>query len=185
MDQIPSAEATFIDTMNGFYEPFMENFEQAKAAMYKSENKPTGELCPVCHHPLVYKKNRKGQSFVGCPNYPACRYIQKEETKVEYVGEDCPECHHPLVYKTNAKNQRFIGCSNYPTCHYTRDENAKAKKTKITYTEKDYVKECPSCHKGHLVVKIGKRAKFLGCTNFPRCRYIEWLENKKTKENKE
>ena len=58
-------------------------------------------------------------------------------------------------------------------------------KAKPAYTEQDYVKPCPSCGTGHLVVKHGRRVDFLGCTNFPKCRYHEWLTPKKGTGNKD
>ncbi|MDY6391477.1 MAG: type I DNA topoisomerase [Bacilli bacterium] len=183
LDKVESGEKTFLEAMNEFYGPFEENFETAKSLMYKDPDIPTGELCPICGKPLVYKQNRKGQPFVGCSGYPSCTYIKKEEKpEAEEVGENCPECGKPLVYKKNKKGERFIGCSGFPSCHYTRnlgdDPNA-APKAKTVYTEADYVKPCPQCKKGFLVVKKGKKASFLGCTNFPRCHYHEWINKKK------
>ena len=34
---------------------------------------------------------------------------------------------------------------------------------------------------GHLVIKKGRKTSFLGCTNFPKCRYHEWLDKPKGK----
>ena len=181
LDKVESGEKTFLEAMTDFYKPFSENFEKARERMYKDPDVPTGETCPVCGKPLVYKQNRKGQPFVGCSGYPSCTYIKKEERpEDEPVGEDCPECGKPLVYKTNKKGERFIGCSGFPTCHYTRNPNEDPNKVKVkvTYTEADYVKPCPQCKKGFMVVKHGKKTDFLGCTNFPRCRYHEWLTKK-------
>ena len=184
LDKVETGEKTFLEAMNEFYGPFAENFEKAKSLMYKDPDVPTGEICPKCGKPLVYKQNRKGQPFIGCSGYPSCKYIKKEEKpEDEPVGENCPDCGKPLVYKQNKKGERFIGCSGFPSCHYTRNVNetaADAKpKAKVTYTEADYVKPCPACQKGFLVVKHGKKADFLGCTNFPRCRHHEWLTKKK------
>lgn len=184
LDRVADGEETLLEAMNNFYTPFNEAFEEAKVKMYKDEVKPTGEMCPVCGRPLVYKKNKKGQEFVACSGFPECTYIkkdEKEETKVEYTGENCPECGSPLVYKMNKKGEKFIGCSSYPKCRYTASANGTPTKKaeKVIYTEKDYVKPCPKCKTGFLVVKKGKKAEFLGCTNFPKCRYHEWIEKKK------
>ena len=35
-------------------------------------------MCPDCGKPLVEKMSRYGKPFVGCSNYPKCRYIQKK-----------------------------------------------------------------------------------------------------------
>ena len=183
LDRVESGEKSFLEAMNEFYGPFMENFEAAKSLMYREPDVPTGEICPVCGKPLVYKQNRQKQTFIGCSGYPSCKFIKKEaKPEAEPVGEMCPDCGRPLIYKKNKKGERFIGCSGYPSCHYTRNPDAPAGKPspkKPAYTEADYVKPCPHCKKGHLVVKHGKKTDFLGCTNFPSCRYHEWLTKKK------
>ena len=183
LDNVADGNETLLEAMNNFYKPFNEAYEEAKVKMYKDDYKETGEMCPICGKPLVYKKNKKGQEFIACSGFPSCTYIKKEETeqKVEYAGGNCPECGSPLVYKLNRKGEKFIGCSSYPKCKYTASIDGKPTKKaeKVVYTEKDYVKPCPHCKDGHLVVKQGKRAQFLGCTNFPKCRYHEWIEKKK------
>ena len=90
------------------------------------------------------------------------------------------------MVKKNKKGEEFIGCSNFPNCRYTRSLDGKETKPKekATYTEADYVKPCPKCKTGHLVVKQGKKAKFLGCTNFPRCHYHEWIDKKASDDSK-
>lgn len=36
--------------------------------------------CPACSTgKLIKRKNKKGQYFLGCTNYPECQYTQKEE----------------------------------------------------------------------------------------------------------
>ena len=91
-----------------------------------------------------------------------------------------------MLYKHSRKGEKFIGCSNFPTCRFTKSLDGKVSepKPKVVYTEADYVKPCPQCGKGHLVLKQGKKAQFLGCTNFPRCRYHEWIEDKTKKPGK-
>ena len=180
LDKVERGESTFKATMDEFYEPFSKNFEAARENLKKEPDKETGELCPKCGHPLVYKRNRSGQEFVACSNYPSCKYVQNNKPEPEYTGNACPECGKPLVYKVSRKGEKFIGCSNFPACRYTAnlDGSVKAKKEKAGYQEADFVKPCPKCKTGHLVIKKGKRAEFLGCTNFPRCHYHEWLTKK-------
>lgn len=184
LDNLADGDKTFLQTMDDFYIPFEQNYLDAKKRMYKNPDQETGELCPSCGKPLLYKRNRKGEQFVGCSGYPHCHYIQKEIPKLEPVGENCPDCGAPLIYKKSKKGEKFIGCSNFPDCHYTANLNGKPDKPKPekkVYTEKDYVKKCPDCADGYLVVKK-KRKEFLGCTNFPKCKHMEWLDSK-TKKN--
>ena len=181
LDEVEKGQKTFLQAMNDFYVPFEKNFQDAKAKMQKEPDEPTGELCPECGHPLVVKRSRKGSTFIGCSNYPACHYIKREEKEPDVpVGENCPECGKPLVYKTNKKGEKFIGCSGFPSCRYTRSVDGKVTVKKV-YTEADYVKPCPKCKTGHLVIKQGKKKPFLACTNFPKCHYHEWIDEKKEK----
>ncbi len=177
LDKVSAGSLTFLDAMNEFYEDFMDTYNKGSAEIQKAPDEETGELCPVCGKPLVIKKSKTGKIFIGCSGFPECHYIKKEAP--EFVGENCPECGAPLVYKVNKRGEKFVGCSNFPSCHYTRNQNGEPTKKaeKVTYTEEDYVKPCPKCG-GHLVIKQGKRAKFLGCINFPKCRYHEWLDDK-------
>jgi DNA topoisomerase-1 len=80
------------------------------------EPEGTGEKCPNCGAELVAKSGRFGP-FVGCSNYPECRYIKKEPPKE--TGETCPQCGNALVEK-RGRFGPFVGCSNYPECKYIK-----------------------------------------------------------------
>ena len=41
---------------------------------------------------------------------------------------------------------------------------------------------CPECHKGHLSIKLGKFGAFLGCSNYPECKYTMPLTDTKEEE---
>ena len=84
----------------------------------------TGEECPECGSELVARSGRFGP-FVGCSNYPDCKYIKKEPPKE--TGETCPECDSPLVAK-RGRFGPFVGCSNYPKCRYIKKGAKKSKK---------------------------------------------------------
>ncbi len=177
LDKIELGEESRSKAMNDFYDPFIVKFEDVKTRMYKDPDEETGEMCPECGKPLVVKRGRYG-TFTACSDYPNCKYVLKVVPKLEETGEMCPECGKPLVKRKNRRGQEFIGCSNYPNCTYIKGENGE-KVAKKEYVEADYIKDCPSCHKGHLVLKHGKKVDFLGCTNYPKCRYHEWLSKKK------
>ena len=180
LDSVAEGKETFLDAMNEFYGPFMDTFEDAKGKMYSDGPQKAGGTCPICGRDLVIKTNKKGQQFIGCSGFPQCRYIQKEEKPADVpTGEICPKCGHALVWRVNRKGEKFVACSNWPHCDYTSGGEAKPAKKKKTYTKADYVKPCPRCKDGQLVVKEGKKGQFLACTNFPRCRYHESLDGSK------
>jgi RecB family exonuclease len=82
--------------------------------------------CPQCGGELKQKKGRFGP-FLGCANYPECRYTRDlgahegnpaQDPSVK--GEDiCPEC-GGLLKQRKGKYGSFMGCSNYPQCRFTR-----------------------------------------------------------------
>ena len=74
------------------------------------------EKCPDCNSPLVERKNRFGQMFVGCSAYPSCKYIKKEKKEVKETGMSCPNCGSPMVEKMSRYGKPFIACSGYPKC---------------------------------------------------------------------
>ena len=177
LDNVQSGSDSRIKVLSDFYYPFIKEVEHANELMYKDDDIPTGEKCPICGSDLVYKQGKNGQ-FIGCSNYPTCSYIEKEPKKeLKYTGEMCPECGRPLVERRKPHSKTtFVACSGYPSCCYV-----KPVENKITYTEKDYVKPCPKCG-GHLVKKTKGKSSFLGCTNYPSCHYVETIIKRRRKK---
>jgi len=174
LDKISEGDSSSLDIISKFYDEFMNQFNKVQKVMYVDEPIPTGEKCPKCGAPLVYKEGKNGQ-FIGCSNYPSCKYVQKEKKDVVYTGEICPECGKPLVERKDAKGKVFIACSGYPHCRYI------VKEEKPVDTPAEYVKKCPDCETGQLVKKKGKYGYFLGCTNYPKCNHMEKLLKKRRK----
>ena len=178
LDNVQSGSDSRLKVLSDFYYPFVKEVESANEKMYKDKDEPTGKKCPICGADLVYKQGKNGQ-FVGCSNYPTCKYIEKEPKKeLKYTGDVCPECGKPLVERNKPRSKStFIACSGYPQCHYIKPTEYVVE----TYTEKDWIKPCPNCN-GHLVKKKRKYSVFLGCTNYPTCRYTEKIVKKRRKK---
>jgi DNA topoisomerase-1 len=111
LDRIAQGVREWVPALREFYEPFSTTLAEARAEMPTVEmgNEPTGESCPRCGHPLVYKFGRYGK-FIGCSNFPECRYLSPILTK---IGVKCPECGGDLVEKRTRRGRTFYGCSNY------------------------------------------------------------------------
>ena len=72
------------------------------------------EKCPECKSPLLERIGRFGK-FIGCSNYPDCKYIQKK--KVEGTGIKCPKCKEgEIVEKHSRAGKQFYACNGYPKC---------------------------------------------------------------------
>lgn len=165
LDEIQEGDVSRTEALSEFYYPFIKSVQEASELMYKDEDEPTGRLCPKCGAPLVYKKSKFGD-FIGCSNFPACSYREKEPEILEYTGENCPVCGKPLVYRVGRKNKKFIACSGYPNCNYIKKEESSL----------EVIKKCPECG-GDLVVRSRGKKKFLGCSNYPKCKHIEKYDN--------
>lgn len=171
LDSISEGNNSSLDILTTFYDAFIKHFSEVVKVMYVDEPIPTGEICPKCGAPLIFKEGKNGQ-FVGCSNYPTCKYVKKEKKDIVLTGDICPECGKPLVERKDAKGRKFIACSGYPSCTYI------VKEEKPEVQELQIVKKCPDCETGQLVKKKGKYGYFLGCTNYPECKHMEKLHKK-------
>ncbi|MGN1295546.1 MAG: type I DNA topoisomerase [Bacilli bacterium] len=172
LDDIVAGNNSRLNLLHSFYDTFEEYYQKALVQMDKALPKETGEICPNCGKPLVYKKSKFGE-FIACSSYPECKYVKpKEEKKVEYLeGENCPKCGKPLV-KRHSKKGDFYACSGYPTCMYIKGQENVEKEEPIVTDKK-----CPKCG-SPLLLRKGKNGKsdFLGCSSFPRCKHIESIQ---------
>ncbi|HVF11801.1 MAG TPA: topoisomerase DNA-binding C4 zinc finger domain-containing protein [Actinomycetota bacterium] len=92
------------------------------------------EKCPECESQLQKRRGRFGP-FVGCSNYPECKYIQKKTAKK--TGVKCPKCTESAckrckkdevgeLVERSGKKGVFYGCNHYPACRHTQNEDPNA-----------------------------------------------------------
>ncbi len=98
--------------------------------------------------------------------------VKKKDVTQEILDEKCPVCGKPLSIRLGKRN-RFIGCTGYPDCTYTRAIEEQAEEASH---DADLVvgRQCPDCG-GDLKIKHGRYGKFIGCSNYPKCKHIESL----------
>ena len=179
LDNIEEGSQSRSKILNEFYYPFIDHFNDVSKVMYKEKFTETGDKCPLCGAPLVIKEGKNG-TFVGCSNFPTCKYVKKEENdKAEptKIGEKCPECGGDLVLREK-NGSTFVSCSNFPKCHYTR--KIPTTNTSPTIEDAKPVKDCPDCD-GYLIKKKGRYGYFLGCINYPKCNHMEKIKRMKRK----
>lgn len=83
-------------------------------------------------------------------------------------NKQCPTCGKGIV-KRLGRFGSFLACIDYPTCKTILKEDPNAE----LVTDRD----CPKCH-GHLYKKITRKgAPYIGCANYPKCDYVEWIDN--------
>jgi DNA topoisomerase-1 len=109
---------------------------------------------------------------------PLAKQIGTEEKKIEKIDtniktdEKCPECGKPIVIK-RGKFGQFYACTGFPECRYTKPfltEAEEALKDKAEARAKEG--KCPKCQ-AELVARKGKFGWFVGCSTYPKCKFIE------------
>lgn len=84
----------------------------------------------------------------------------------------CEKCGSEMVLKRGRFGQ-FLACSNYPNCKNIKSLKDIQKSTEPE--EPEYIdKKCPQCN-GRLLIRLSKFGKFIGCENYPNCKYTEQL----------
>ncbi len=146
LDNIANGKINNLDVLTNFYKIFDETLQKAFKGMEKEKPEETGEMCPLCNHPLVIRKGRYGE-FIACSDYPNCKYIKKEPQEVKEII-DCPNCSGKIIEKHSKKGKVFYGCNNYPKC-------------KTAYWYEPTGELCPNC-KSMLVIK-NKQIKCSEC----------------------
>jgi len=99
--------------------------------------------------------------------------VQRKDVTHEHIDEACPKCGKPLSIRLGRRG-RFIGCTDYPECDYTRNLDDDAT-TDTSVPEIIPDRLCPECN-SPLRIRQGRFGKFIGCTSYPKCKFIESLE---------
>jgi DNA topoisomerase-1 len=167
LDLVSEGKLDWVEGIDEFYKKLMIDIE--KVAASGKENLKVGRNCPLCQHELVQKYSHKTSGwFIGCQNYPTCKYTEKIKQVEGAIKQDepldelCPLCQKPLIKRYSKKTRTyFIGCSGYPECSYVKKE------------ESQPLGECPQCGKP-LTKRFSRRTKryFVGCSGYPDCTYI-------------
>lgn len=123
LDKIAQGEEGWKIWMQAFFPAFNEEVNLAYEKMEKVQDEKVGRLCPNCGHELLIKHARGGNKFIGCSNFPECKYLEPLE-KPEILKDKCPECGSDLLMRKSKKGQKFVGCSGYPKCTYLLGEKA-------------------------------------------------------------
>ncbi len=99
--------------------------------------------------------------------------VTRKEVTSEELEEACPKCGKPLAIRLG-KRGRFVGCTGYPECDYTRNLTDSGEEAPAA-PEVVEGRTCPKCD-SPLVIRAGRYGKFIGCSNYPKCKHIEPLE---------
>lgn len=103
--------------------------------------------------------------------------VKRSDVTQEQMNESCPKCGNPLSIRLGRRG-RFIGCTTYPECDYTRSLNEDADEAAAQPTVVEG-RSCPECN-SPLIIRSGRFGKFIGCSNYPKCKHIEPLQQPKS-----
>jgi len=148
LDRIATGDLAWRPMLRDFYTSFHQTLERARVEMPtipRPPDEPTGENCPECGQPLLFKRGRYGR-FVGCSNYPQCRFSKP----IAVPDVVCPQCGGEIYERRARRGRRvFYGCANYPACDFTT-------------WKRPIPQSCPVC--GGLLIETNKAlAKCLAC----------------------
>ena len=132
--------------------------------------------CPNCGKEMLLRQSRFGL-FLGCSGYPECKTNMAcdeqgrplKTVKEEDIKETCELCGKPMGVRRKGR-RAFLGCTGYPECENTTSlpEGIRLASKPKQPAEPAGV-DCEKCGKP-MVIRSGRRGKFIACSGFPRCR---------------
>jgi|CXWL01.1.fsa_nt_gi DNA topoisomerase-1 len=96
--------------------------------------------------------------------------IKRDEVITEKTDIKCLECGKPMEIKLG-RFGKFLSCTDYPKCKSARPLNADGTPGEPIKLEPTGEK-CPQCE-SDLVERQGRFGKFVGCSAYPKCKYIK------------
>ena len=167
LDAISLGKKEYVPVIDREYKMLVEGIEKAEKEVKKEDVVILGkseEKCPECGAEMVVRVGRYGK-FLSCSKFPECKGMKDLAGNMESLDfdkyakpEKCPKCGSGLVLKFGKYGQ-FWACEKYPEC-----------KGVVSLLLKE---KCPECGH-HLVERRSKWGrKFIGCSNYPDCRYIK------------
>ena len=116
LDKVAEGKEVWYELLDKFYKDFEPLVDEAYSKMEKNAPEETGDTCPECGKPLVYRYGKFGK-FIACSGYPECKYIPKKEKETTVICK-CPKCEGDIIVKRTKRGKEFYGCNNYPKCKY-------------------------------------------------------------------
>jgi DNA topoisomerase-1 len=147
--------------------------------------------CEECGKPMVVRQARNGY-FLGCSEYPRCRVTipcDEHGTPFKLVSEEelkrpCESCGEGTMVVKRKGRRAFLGCDRYPACKSTATlpDGVRLEQKPLPPPEEAGV-ACDKCG-APMVIRSGKRGRFVACAAFPKCRNtmpIEKLDEARAK----
>ncbi len=142
LDTVAEGHMEWRPMLSEFYSPFERQMQIAREAMPSvRQEEAVGRDCPESGHPLVIRYGRFGK-FIGCANYPECRYTEPWLERTSILCPVCGKTHGgEIIQRKSKKGRTFWGCARYPECEYTS-------------WKRPLPQPCPNC--GNLLIEQNK-----------------------------
>ncbi len=176
LDEIEEGKLGWRKAVGEFWDKFVIDLGKAGDEMlsYKA-GIATGKKCEKCGEGELLERISRHGFFLGCSRYPDCDFIEdlspelpesdpNAPPKIEY----CDNCGKEMAIK-RGRFGVFLACTGYPDCKTTRrlvEGTRTARQPDEALDEK-----CPTCGEVNLVKKHGRYGEFIGCSNYPKCKY--------------
>ncbi len=179
LDEIAEGKNEYFPVIDNEYQPLVKEIEIADKTVNKEDLVVLGESdekCPLCENTMIIKIGRFGK-FLSCSKFPECKGMKSLEElvpieldKEKYQTEvKCPKCGKEMIIK-NGRFGTYWACPDYPSCKGV---------SPLLLHEK-----CPECSSS-LVERKGRWGKpFIGCSSYPKCKYIQGAKKTFKKANK-
>lgn len=178
---LKEAKDALTEILGGFKEKEKEIGKELISAYRDTQDEEnTLGPCPICKKGNLMMKRGKFGRFIACSAYPECKSTFKipQSGMVKTLKTPCEKCNFPVVsiYKKGAKPQQL--CIN-PECETKKSDNPEEAKAQEKQIKEVDGKKCPKCG-NELLVRKSIYGQFIGCSNYPKCKYTEKLGNDKT-----
>jgi len=122
---------------------------------------PTTVKCEKCGSPMLLRDSKRGP-FLGCSSFPKCRAL-KGMKKLAPDEVKQVEALIPLLKEDAAKSREMLAKILGDNPVTTAGGNGQALRNVATDID------CDECGKP-MVIRNGRRGKFLGCSGYPKCK---------------
>ncbi len=187
LDEVAAGKKKRIQLIRKFFKPFKKDLKEAEKKISRDEFTIIGKSrfkCPDCGNRMVKKIGKYGV-FLSCKKFPKCKGMRSIEGKSEAdrnkevqqlrKSSDFRNKYLPAP-KADDGSKMILKLGRYGQ-FWAHQEYPKVKESKPLLLRQI----CPKCG-SPLVERRGKWGKsFIGCSSFPKCRFIKKVSDKEKK----
>jgi len=144
---------------------------------------------------VAVTRAKKQVYLIASGNHPSVFAMEVEKEGYDMIVDNprakrdvlCPDCGTGVIVNRRGDYGEFYSCSNYPYCAYRPPPCPKCNAGFLRSVGENYqcsddscsfiASKCPRCEDGYLIERMGY-SRFLGCSNYPDCRYTKQLRTR-------